>query len=220
MRLLLAIVAAVLPQTLKRFVYNRLLGWSVHPTARIGVCLIVVDRLVIEEGVVISHFNVIKGCELVRLEAGCGIGAFNWVSAAPKASGWFQNSPERRPEFLMGRCAALTQRHVVDCSDTVRIGHFSLLAGMRSQVLTHAIDIDRAVQATQPVHVGDYCLVSTGCTLLAGSRVPDRSLVAAGSVITPGLEEQGLLYGGVPARALKALDPNAAWFARLHGQVH
>lgn len=219
MRLLLAMVSAVLPQTLKRLVYNRLFGWSVHPSARIGVCLILVDRLVVEKDVVVSHFNVIKGCELVRLEAGAGIGAFNWVSAAPRASSWFRHSPQRRPEFLMGQQSALTQRHVVDCSDTVEIGHFSVIGGMRSQVLTHAIDFDCAEQRTAPVHVGAHCLVSTGCILLAGSRVPDRSLVAAGAVITPGLEEQGVLYGGVPARALKVLDPDAAWFGRRCGQV-
>ena len=44
---------------------------------------------------------------------------------------------------VMGRHAALTSRHYVDCSNRVDIGEFTTVAGARSQILTHAIDFTR-----------------------------------------------------------------------------
>jgi len=167
----------------------------------------------------ISHGNVIKGCADVHLGDGSLIGAFNWISGSPLRTGAFPNSPSRHPALILGREASITMRHVIDCSDEFRMGDFSVLGGMRTQVLTHALDVRRSIQVTAPIEIGHHTLVFTGCSLLAGAVVPSSCVVAAGAVVTGPLLEEHHLYGGVPAKPIKALSPNERFFARDSGYV-
>lgn len=219
MRTALAVVAVVLPQRLKHLVYRWGLGWKIDPSARLGASLILVDHAVIGANVHISHLNVIKGMELLRLDRDVVIGAFNWVSGAAKTSGKFPHSPDRSPSLIMGEGAAIVNRHVVDCSDRVTFEALATLSGNRSQILSHAIDLERNVQATMPVVVGRSAFVGTGCILLAGCRVPPRSVVAAGAVVHRDLRDEFRLYGGVPAKAIKELDVDNAHLNRTKGYV-
>ena len=52
---------------------------------------------------------------------------------------------------------------------------------------------------TGPVVLGAYAGVMSGCMLLAGTRVPARSIVSAGSVVTTKLTQELTLYRGNPA---------------------
>lgn len=219
MKTLLAILAVILPQRLKHLVYRWGLGWEIDPTARIGASLILVDHAVIGANVQMSHLNVFKGMELLGLDRDVAIGAFNWVSGPSKSSGEFPHSPDRSPSLLMGEGAAIVTRHVVDCSDRVTFEPFSTLAGNRSQILSHGIDTERNVQTTNPVLIGRASLVSTGCILLAGSRVPPRCVVASGAVVHRDLGEELHLYGGVPARPIKEIAPDNAHISRRKGWV-
>lgn len=219
MRLALAAIAAVLPPRAKRLVYRWCFGWDIHPTARIGCSLILVDHAFIGAGVRISHFNVFKGMEHLRLEEGVAVGAFNWVSGPPRASGAFPRSPDRSPSLHMGRDAAMSGRHIIDCTDKVTFEPLSILGGLRSQILTHAADIHRNELVTKPVVIGEASLVFSGCILLAGCRVPPRSVVAAGAVVDRDLGDELQVYGGVPARALKPLDPGNAYVNREKGLI-
>ncbi len=219
MRLVLAAIAVALPQRAKHLLYRWYFKWDVHPTARIGASLLLVDRATISEGVNVSHFNVIKGLEQLTLEQGAALGAFNWISGPSRASGAFPRSPERSPSLHMGPEAAIAMRHVIDCTDKVTFEPLSILGGMRSQILTHAADIHRNELVTEPVVIGEASLVFSGCILLAGCRVPPRSVVAAGAVVDRDLGEELQVYGGVPARALKPLDPGNAYVNREKGLI-
>jgi acetyltransferase-like isoleucine patch superfamily enzyme len=217
MRILVAALAALLPQRLKHLVYRHAFGWEIDPTARLGVSLIVVDHAVIGAGVTMSHFNIFKGLTRLELGRGVAIGAFNWVSGPPLASGAFPNSPDRVPSLVMGPESALTNRHVVDCSDRVEFEPMAIMAGNRSQVLTHGIDIHHNLQRTEPVTIGERSVVFNGAILLAGCRVPPRCVVAAGAVVSDDLGEELTIYGGVPARAIKALPADNAYISRDKG---
>lgn len=219
MRFLLAGLAALLPQRLKHLVYRKALGWDVHPTARIGCSFIYVDHAVIEAGVHMSHFNVIKNLEGLHLERDVAIGAFNWVSALPRGSSAFPHAPDRTPRLHMGPESAMTMRHVVDCSDQVTFEAMASLAGLRSQILTHSIDIHRNRQVTEPVVIGARSIVFANCTLLIGCRIPSRCVVAAGSTVNSGLVVELQVYGGSPARAVKALAADNAYISREKGFV-
>ena len=65
--------------------------------------------------------------------------------------------------------------------------------------------------------VGDHSFVGTRCTVLSGARLPDRSVLAAGSLLRRGPDEGPGLYTGSPARWKRALD--GAWFHRPVGQT-
>ena len=119
----------------------------------------------------------------------------------------------------MGRHAAMTSRHYVDCSNRVDIGDFATLAGARSQILTHAIDFNRNRQVSAPVRIGRYCFVGTSCVVLKGAELPDCSVLAAGSSLARAYGEPFTLYSGVPALPVKELDRDAEYFRRVRGFV-
>lgn len=219
LRAVAAAVASVSPQLVKRWIYRRVFHWKVDPTARIGINYILVKELIVEKGVSISHFNVIKGCDLVHLKEGAMIGAFNWVSGKPNHDGIGLALSNRRPQLVMGRGAGLTMRHLVDCSDSVTLGDLSVVAGFRTQIVTHGIDVATGCQTSAPVRIGQRSVVFTGATLVPGACVPARCVVAAGAVVVGNLPEELRLYGGVPAKELKILPHNHRFFTREEGSV-
>ena len=59
--------------------------------------------------------------------------------------------------------------------------------------------------------IGDHCLVGMGATVLDGAVVEDGSMVAAGALVLQGTVIGDYeLWGGVPAKLLKRLSPEAS----------
>jgi acetyltransferase-like isoleucine patch superfamily enzyme len=194
-------------------------GYSFGPGARIGHSLLGCSSLSMGTAARIGHFNVIKGMR-AELSESATIGDFNWISGLGKESRkHFTDEAGRDPAFLMGRHAALTARHYVDCSNRVEIGEFATIAGAHSQILTHAIDFARNRQVSAPVRIGRYCFVGTACVVLKGAELPECSVLAAGSSLARRFDEPYTLYSGVPAQPVKALDRDAEYFRRTRGHV-
>ncbi len=99
------------------------------------------------------------------------------------------------------------------------MGALTTVAGCRSQILTHSIDLKRNRQDSRPITLGARCFIGTGCIILGGVELPERSVVSAGATVTRGYAEPGLVYEGVPATPVRAFDPDAQYFTRLHGHV-
>lgn len=217
--LFVSVVALILPAALRRVLFNTLCGYAIGPGARVGCSLIGCPSLKLGAGARIGHFNVIKGIP-VELGEQARIGDFNWISGLPRGtSKHFRDEADRDPCLKLGRHASLTARHYVDCSNRVEIGEFSTVAGARSQIITHAIDLRRNRQVSAPATIGRYCFVGTACIVLKGARLPDFSVLAANSSLAHNFEEPYMLYSGVPAAAVKALAPDAAYFHRQRGFV-
>ena len=121
--------------------------------------------------------------------------------------------------MVLGDEAAITTRHILYCDDEVVIEPYAVLAGLRSQILTHSPDYMTGRQRTAPVRIGHHSFVSTNCTLLAGSSVPPRCIVAGGATVAGPLGEELTLYGGTPARKLKELPEDAVLFHRERGYL-
>jgi acetyltransferase-like isoleucine patch superfamily enzyme len=158
--------------------------------------------------------------DLLRLGARARIGNLNWVSAAPSNSPvHFAAQQNRRPELIIAEHAAITNRHLVDCTNSVRVGRFSTVAGFRSQFLTHSIDIREARQWSRPIEIGEYCFVGTGCIMLGGSRLPNYSVLGAGSLLRNPYDQERGIYAGVPAVRKKDLPKDWKYFNRSEGYV-
>jgi acetyltransferase-like isoleucine patch superfamily enzyme len=69
-------------------------------------------------------------------------------------------------------------------------------------VLTHSIDLMRDKYVTGPVVLGAY------------ARVPARSIVSAGSVVTTKLTQELTLYRGNPAEPVRPLSENLRFLRR------
>ncbi|MBA3697319.1 MAG: acyltransferase [Planctomycetes bacterium] len=209
-----------LPWFLRRLLLRGLFGYRIHPRARIGLAVVAVRRLHLGDGASIGHFTIVKGVELLELGDHASIGRGNWISGFPLGHPrHFVHQPERRNDLVIGAHAHVTNRHLLDCTGGIAIGPFSTLAGFSTQILTHSIDLTTNRQSSQPVSIGAYCFVGTDCVLLAGAALPERSVLGAMSLLNKAYLEVSHLYAGVPARPVKGLDPQFAYFHRVDGYV-
>lgn len=218
---LLMLLSTVLPWSARRRLLERQFGYSIHPSSRIGIAWIFPKRLVLEENARIGHFNLCKNIDLLHVGAHAVIGQLNWITGFPSGTGsrHFAHQTERRPELIVERHAGISSRHLIDCTAQVRIGAFATLAGFRSQLLTHSIDLEAGLQSSEPIEIGEYCFVGTDSVLLGGSRLPHHSVLGAKSLLNKAWETPFQLYGGVPAKPLKQLSEQAKYFRRAEGFV-
>ena len=221
MRTFLKLFLVLLPWRWRRPLLVRWFRFELHPTSRIGRSLVFPEKLVLGPHASIGHLTMVKG--LARMEVGerGSVGNLCWITGFPAGtdSPHFAHQPERRPELIVGAEAAITHRHLIDCTARVEIGAFSTFAGFASQILSHSIDLEANRQSSAPVTVGARCFVGTNCVLLGGARLPDRSVLGAKSLLNKSFEVPGHLYGGVPARDLGPLPADAKYFGRETGFV-
>lgn len=214
MQRLIAYLFALLPSSLKRRLGRLLYGWHIDPSAHIGTSVIMVRNLSMGPHAFIGRRNVITNLEVLEMAAGASIGARNRIT------GWWQSPdddqrlPKRRAELILGEDSYITADHYIDCVDRVELGAHSAIAGFRTTVLTHSVDLMRDRYTTGSVILADYCAVMSGCMLLPGTRVPSRSVVSAGSVVTTKLTNEQMLYRGNPAEAVRPLPDSLRYFKR------
>ncbi len=220
MKNLLYLIALLLPWGLRRRILAAVFGYTIHPTSRIGLAWVMPDRLVMGPNSTIGTFTVCKGLGLVHLKDNAVIGKGNWVTGHPSCeSKHFAHQRDRRPELILGEHSSITNRHFIDCTSTVTIGAFSVFAGLRSQILTHSVDFEHCRQSSAPIAIGEYCFVGTDCVLLGGSSLPDHSVLGAKSLLNSQNSEPYWLYAGTPARPVKRLAEDLAFFTRKVGFV-
>ncbi len=210
-----------LPWPLRRWILNRVCGYVIPRSSRIGLAWIAPDRLIMGEGSSIGHFTVCRGLELLRLGDHSQVGTFNWIVGEPSVSpgAFFAAETCRRPQLVVGDHSGITTRHYLDCTNTVVIGNFTTIAGLRSVFFSHGIDIEAGNQRSAPITIGSYCLVGTNCIVLGGSVLPDCSVLGAGSLLRDRYHETHRLYAGSPTRVVKRLSSDSAYFHRTQTVV-
>jgi acetyltransferase-like isoleucine patch superfamily enzyme len=206
-----------MPWPLKRLYLQMAFGWSLHRSSRIGCSIVLADRVVLEEGARIGHFNIIMPIGLLHIGPKASLGYFNKIIGGQKVPG-FSSEHERMSALIIEEHAAVTRDHIIDCSNTVRIGRFTTFAGYRSQILTHSPDLSRSAQTTRPVTIGAYCFIGTGTILLYGSEVPDYSIVSAGSVYSGSGDGSYAIYAGNLAKRVKSVPQDLDYFTRTVGR--
>jgi len=216
----LMLFSFLLPWQFRRSFLEKQFGYQIHPNARIGFAWILPNRLIMEEGSRIGSATVCKNIDLLHLKAHAIIGRGNWITGFPIGpSPHFAHQTGRRPELILGEHTAITNRHLLDCTNSVTIGRFTTFAGFHSQIITHSIDIEENRQSSKPVRIGDYCFIGTNCVLLGGSALPDFCVLGAKSLLNKSFTETYQLYGGVPARPIKSLSRDFKYFQRTEGFV-
>jgi acetyltransferase-like isoleucine patch superfamily enzyme len=209
-----------LPWPVRRAILRGAFGYEIADDARIGLSLVYPKKLVLKAGARIGHLTVCKDIDRLELGEAASIGNFNWITGYPSgAGGHFAHQVDRKPELVLGAHAAITNRHLVDCTEYIHIGAFATFAGFASQLLAHSIDLAASRQEARPITIGDYCFVGTNCVLLGGSALPPYSVLGAKSLLNRTFTDRYYLYGGVPAKPIKALPETMAYFQRKTGYV-
>ena len=217
-RVIVLVTTAFLPNSAKRIIYRRIFGYKIHPTARLKICYIDAKHVVLGPESYIGYFTIIRNLPQLILEDYATIGQWNWITCAELFTSNASDVQPSSPEGLViGRHAALTSRHYVDCPGGVSIGAFTTVAGVRSTILTHQINF-AGRQEVKPVTIGAYCYVGANVKFVPGSSVADRCVVGMGAVVAGRLTKSDAVYGGVPARFIRPTE-GGEYFQRTVGRT-
>lgn len=211
------LLVGLIPASLLKNRLLSLLGHQISSTASISPIVIWrVGHIDLDEEARLGFGTVLRDMKAVVVGKSSVIGQWMWVSSAPSL--WHTSSSGLGGVLALGDQAAVTSRHYLDCSGGITIGDFATIAGVRSTILTHGIDVVSNSQRATPVFVGSHCLVGSNSLIIPGARVPNGTLFGMGSVITKGDREPHFLYAGNPARARRVLE-ETGYFARVSGFV-
>ena len=207
------------PWFIRRLLLNLIPGFRINKKAKIGLSILLADKVNMEYESKITHFTFVNTIDQLHMKSYSKIGKSNWITGAHKNSKMFQGI-NRRCELILGQHARITGQHHIDCTGGVYIGDFTTIAGIRSQILTHSIDIRICKQVAGTVVIGKYCFVGTAVIILMDAALPDYSVLGAGSVLNKKYIEPYHLYAGSPAKMRKKFVPeNYLYFTRDHGHV-
>lgn len=215
MKYLINLLVMILPWFIRRRILNVFYKYNIHPNARIGLSYIYPTYLEMGDGAHIGHLNVAIHLDKVIMSKDCTISQRNWITGYPlKEKKHFQDFPNRKPELIMEEDSAITKSHLIDCTDKVIIGKLTSVGGYGTQILSHSTSLEKNSQACAPIIIGHHCFIGTRSIILPGSILPNQSVLGAGAVLKKQFTESFSLYGGIPAKFIKKMDNNYAFFHR------
>ena len=217
MKIFVQICLFFFPWAIRRRILCLLYKHQIHPEARIGYAIILAKKIEMARKARIQHFVFCRPIDRICMEGESGIGLASRISGFPSSNQrHYVHIPSRKCELVLGKGVKITSRHFLDCNGGIYVGDYSLIAGLRSQILTHSIDLYKNRQHAAPVRIGKYCFIGTGCIILPGAGIPDYCVLGAGAVLNKYYDKPRTLYAGNPAIPKKELNPDEIlWMKRL-----
>lgn len=209
------------PWYLRRYLLFKILGFEISKSASIGLSIILSEKVIMAPCSRIGNFTFCNSIDLLNIDEHSKIGNINYITGYPSSlKKFFRHVANRKCELNVGKHSAITSRHFIDCTAGVNIGDFTIIGGIRSQILSHSIDLFLNRQDAIPVEIGNFCFVGTNCCILPGSKLPDYSILGANALLNKKFNKTNYLYGGVPAKRIKNMPrEEIAYFSRIKGFV-
>jgi acetyltransferase-like isoleucine patch superfamily enzyme len=209
------------PWRLKRLLLISFFKYDLSELSFIGFSWIFPDSLKMERNTSIGHFNVAINLQIIHMREFSSIGRNNWITGHPiKNQSFFLHQLDREGMLTLGRHTAITKHHYIDCTNKIEFGDFSTLAGCNSQLFTHSINLEKNIQDSNPIIIGDYCMIGTNVVILGGAILPNFSVLGAKSLLNKKWEIGWTLYGGVPAKPISEINKSYKYFSRNTGIVN
>lgn len=220
--MILKIITTLMPWPIRRYLLQKFYGFEIDASARIGLSWVFPKKLIMGAHTRIDHFTVAVNLDLIQIDTHATIGRNNWITGFPTQTDslHFKHQLDRKAELILGESSAITKNHHMDCTNTIKIGKFSTIAGYNSQFLTHSINVIDNIQDSAPITIGDYTFVGTNSVILNGAVLPSYAVLGAKSLLNKKFENEWTLYGGVPAKALSDIPKTAKYFLRRDGFVN
>lgn len=220
--MLLKLFLILLPWKIRRLLLIKIYGYDIHPKAHIGWSYVYPKHLSMAEGASIANFTIAIHLDNILMAKYSRIGRRNWITGFPTGtnSKFFAYDKTRKSELVLDDNATITKNHHFDCTNSIHLGRFVIIAGYNSQFLTHSINVYNCRQESSPIYIGDYCFVSTRVIILGGSILPNCSVLAAGGILNKAYNTEWTLYAGVPARPKKEISHEAKFFTRSERVVY
>lgn len=200
----------------------KLFGHEVSLKSKLGFSLIFVKKLELSSSSKIGHFNLVL-CNTLKMEKGSYIGALNIVKgpiniylSAKSAIGNRNLIKRANPPVTYGQAhlklgilSKVTASHIIDCTRSVEIGNYSILAGADTQIWTHGYYHDQKgpgrYRIDGEVKIGDNVYVGSRCTFNLGVQVSNGITIGSNSSISKSLKTPGLYV----SQPLRFVDTNA-----------
>lgn len=220
-----ALVLFALPTALARPIANAL-GHRIGHGCTVGFSLLYCDLIALEAGVSIGHLNLVRIRRLIVRRNG-RIGRTNIINGplslrlGPKSELGNGNRVLRAAKGVTSGPAALTldvlskitSRHLVDCTRSVRIGSYAIVAGANSQLWTHGYvhdadgpgryRIDGRIVIEDNVYIGSASFISMGV------RIGRGSVVGGGTAVARSLPPMGVYVSAAVRTLARPPDPEA-----------
>lgn len=207
MKALVQILLWIFPWNARRFFLISFFGFKIDKSAKIGFSIILAKELELERKSYIGNFTLCKAIDKLHLKMSARLGTLNYITGFSSYNkNHFSHVEDRKCVLIIGNHSAVTSRHFLDATGGIYIGNFTTFAGIKSQILTHSIDLQANRQDADSVFIGDYCFVGTGCILLKGAKLPHRSVLGAMSLLNKNHDKENCLYGGVPAKFVSEIN--------------
>lgn len=208
----LSLIAWLLPSGSFKLWALRSLGNHIGHGVVLGPNLVLnCGHFSIADGAAIMNFNIFKQLSSIELGTNSVIGRFNQLTAAPE----FQRYSPVVGKLSLGESCIITNRHYVDCSGQVIFRPFSAIGGVKCIIQSHSIDLADNKSKPGRVVLDRASGAFTASIMLMDSHLPERSVLAAGSVLTkakPGHEMPVCgLYAGAPARFIREIKELEWW---------
>jgi acetyltransferase-like isoleucine patch superfamily enzyme len=109
--------------------------------------------------------------------------------------------------LFANRGVMIAALHRISIGDDVRLGErVSIIDHNHVTEPLSAVSARFADYEASPIVIGDRVLISANCVVLAGARIGDDAVIAAGSVVR-GEIPAGVLAAGAPATVRRSLRP-------------
>ncbi len=220
LRVLFRAVLIFLPWPIRRPLLEKFFGYRLDRTARIGWSWIYPRMLEMGPQSRIGHLNVAIHLERVVLEEAVVVSNRNWITGYPAGGDrHFLHCAGRKPELILRRHCSVAKNHHFDCTDSIEVGEYATIAGYDSQFLTHSINLKESRQDACPIRIGKYTFVGTNVVILGGSNLPDYCVLGAKSLLRTAEVRKWSLYSGVPAVWVQELEREGKYFCRARGMI-
>lgn len=206
------------PNVITRFLLN-ILGHKIHPTSYIGFSLIPTQRIYMDAGARIGHFNIIQVNKILMREKSF-IKKMNRIRGAmnvilgPESAIANSNSIFRAASPItygngtlkIGRFGMLVSKHHVDCTRSITIGDYTTIGGIGSQFWTHGYfhgpKGKERIRIDGEIIVGNNVYVGTNATFNPGVQVADGISIGSNVCVSRSLNRPGM-YVAQPLRYIE-----------------
>ena len=206
MRRYLAILIAFVPFNFIRiFFYRRLLGYKVSSGAKISALTLIdansceigrvtigplnyisVKKLILKNDVTIGRLNRFKWIGKLYVEEVSSIVSGNVAFGSRPGISPFESSQN----FYIGKKCIITNKHLFDISDELKIGDDVTIGGTGTQFWTHSFDLQH-IKIQAGIKIGNQVYIGSRCLILGGVSVADNVIIGAGTNVSRSISRAG-----------------------------